>query len=162
MLYLCYLFLAIKDISHHLEITRDGGPKPQAFPKSPDTVNFDLEVARKLNQDEPLDLPEIVDASQKITKAKAKKRKGKSKIPQRQESKEAEVDDRPQAGFEVDWDFDDRKDETFLKDERLRQAGYDTTNGKNRGRFRKFEVYEWFLSVEKQWVLFFNLTIREV
>lgn len=141
--YFClFLFVAIKDISHHLEITRDSDDdaKPRVFPKSPDTVNFDLEVARKLIQpdDERLVLPEIVDATQKITKAKAKKRKGKSKIPQRQESKD---DEQESAGFDVVWDFDDRKEENFLKDERLRQAGYDTTNGKGKGQSNSWMIF---------------------
>lgn len=38
------------------------------------------------------------------------------------------------AAEDVVWDFDDRKEEAFLKEERLRQAGYDTANGKSKGK----------------------------
>lgn len=129
----------IKDIAGHLEITHPGpdteNSKPKTiFPKSPVTINFDLEVANKLqpnansdqldnliskfgeNNDEPetpaaeeeLNFPEIVDPTKKITKSKAKKSKNKSKIPQKQNSKEKK-EVKPKNEVDVEWDFEDQK-----------------------------------------------------
>lgn len=131
----------IKDISGHLEITHhasnDEFSSKTNFPKSPVTINFDLEVANKLqpniysdqadsllsrtgensettgtpaaeDEEEELNFPEIVDPTKKITKSKAKKSKNKSKIPQRQNSKEKK-ESKQKADVDVEWDFEEMK-----------------------------------------------------